>query len=156
MWAYRHKHTHKNTHTTGSTVRVTERAYKWKLSCFMSGATEGGITAIKVKPAKPPSRGDFLKKITFINSGSKCMMVVFSNPSPPQCLCLRGNKSSTIYGAPSMKHRSGTCWGAVMLTVTLAAMLARAANRRRGESTWRVGGVNRVFAKVLSAFKKRH
>lgn len=127
----RHKHTHTNTNTTGSTVKVTERAHKWKLSCFMSGATEGGITAIKAKPAKPPSRGNFKKKITFIISGSKCTMVVFSNPSALRCLRLRGNKSSAIYGAPSTKHRSGTCWGAVMLTVTLAAMLARAANRRR-------------------------
>lgn len=35
-----------------------------------------------------------------------------------------------------------------MLTVTLAAMLARAANRRRGECTRRVGGVNHFLCKV--------
>lgn len=38
-----------------------------------------------------------------------------------------------------------------MLTVTLAAMLARAANRRRGECTRRVGGVNHFLCKVADS-----
>lgn len=137
---YRHKHTHRHTHTPQDPLSGSLKGHineSWVVLWVESNRKEHN-SPIRAKTANLLSRGD-LKKNNHLHNlrfkvhyGWLFQILVLpgaSNPSDP------GNKSSTIYGTPCTKHLPGTCWGAVMLTETLADMLVRAANRRRGECT---------------------